>query len=467
MFTRIEDEDTICALSTAPGVGGIAVIRVSGSKAAQICQKICSFIPNQPESHRAYYGFCRGPNGSEIIDEVIATFFAEGRSFTGEETVEISCHGGPITTGNILAALNQCGARLARRGEFTYRAFMNGRLDLVQAESVLSLIESRSKPAAKVALRQLQGDLSAEISRIEDALTWILAHLEASIDFATEGIELVGNAELLRRSVSVKSQVDRLLGSYSTGRLIRDGIEIALVGRPNAGKSSLMNAFLQEERSIVTAHAGTTRDTVEGQLTVSGLPITFVDTAGIRDTENEIEKIGIERSLRAKGRADWVFHVIDPLEFGGTGLQVLGDGGPLVPGNHYFLINKADLVDKAGGFGSIFSELKAAGVSEERIFLVSAVTRQGFERLFAEIEKLVRDFDQDDSSMVTQVRHQELLNKIQSCLDAAVRLISSDASPEFVAFELREGVRAVHELLGKEFDEQVIDRIFKEFCLGK
>jgi tRNA modification GTPase len=318
-----------------------------------------------------------------------------------------------------------------------------------------------------VALRQLQGELSAEISRIEDALTWILAHLEASIDFATEGIELVGNEELLHRSVSVKSQVDRLLGSYTTGRLIRDGIEIALVGRPNAGKSSLMNAFLQEERSIVTAHAGTTRDTVEGQLTVSGLPITFVDTAGIRDTENEIEKIGIERSLRAKGRADWVFHVIDPLEFDGTGLQFLGDTGPLVPGNHYFLINKADLLEKAGGFDSIFSELKSVGVSEDRIFLVSAVTRQGFERLFAEIEKLVRDFDQNDSSMVTQVRHQELLNKIRSCLDAAVRLINSDASPEFVAFELREGVRAVHELLGKEFDEQVIDRIFKELCLGK
>jgi tRNA modification GTPase len=465
MLIRAGDEDTICALSTPPGVGGIAVIRVSGPKALALTRKLAGFVPEHPESHHIYYGIIQSVLSGDALDEVLVSFFAEGRSFTGEETTEISCHGGTVITATVLKELLGAGCRLATRGEFTYRAFMNGKLDLVQAESVLSLIESQSKQSAKVALRQLQGHLSTDFHRIEDDLVWILAHLEASIDFSTEGIDLLPSEQLLKRATALLDVVSRLIGSYAQGRLLREGIEVALIGRPNAGKSSLLNAFLGEERAIVTPHAGTTRDTVEGKLSIAGVPVTFIDTAGLRETENEIEKIGIERSRLAMDKADFIFSVIDlgsdhlMAEIG----ELARENGPKT----YFLLNKIDLKAAENQRKIAVSELKNLGIADDRVFAVSALNRTGLAEVEEILAKLVGSVDSETSNVVTQARHLELLQKIHSCLLTALRLIKEDSSPEFIAFELQESVRAIHELLGKEFDEQVIDRIFKEFCLGK
>jgi tRNA modification GTPase len=462
MFFKAGDDDTICALSTAPGVGGIAVIRVSGAKALDCTRRLCGFLPDQPESHRVYFGTIKNISGTESLDEVLVTFFADGRSFTGEETCEISCHGGTAITTSILKELVQAGCRTARRGEFTYRAFMNGRLDLVQAESVLGLIESQSRQSAKVALRQLKGHLSADFERIEDDLLWILAHLEASIDFSTEDIEVVSADSLISRVKGLVEFLSKMIGSYEQGRLLRDGLQVALVGRPNVGKSSLLNSLLKEDRAIVTPIAGTTRDTIEGQLSFHGVPVTFVDTAGLRETDNEVERIGIERSRQTMEKSDFVFYVLDLSEFGWS--EELAGFLSDAKENSFFVFNKIDL-DRDGTEVRRSRELLEA--ASARGFWVSAITREGISEIESMLEGRVAEVDAERSNVITQARHLELLVKIKSCLSRALDLIVENSSPEFIAFELQDAIRAIHELLGKEFHEQVIDRIFKEFCLGK
>lgn len=464
MFIRPEDEQTICAVSTPPGVGGIAVIRVSGTSAFEITRKVCGFLPSKPESHKVYYGICRTTHGEEV-DEVLVTYFAEGRSFTGEETTEVSCHGGTVVTASILKELVNAGARLAKPGEFTYRAFMSGRLDLVQAESVLGLIESQSKQSARVALRQLQGKLSVEFARVEDDLLWILAQLEANIDFSTEGLETIAKPQLLARGEKLAGHLKEMISSYQQGRLLREGLQIALVGKPNAGKSSLLNALLREEKAIVTEEAGTTRDLIEGKLSFAGVPVTFVDTAGLRETENRVEKIGIQRSQKAMAESDHIFFVLD--------LSVPSWREDLrefqaMPGSErgYFVFNKVDL-DRSGEWRSVSGAEVEKANAIERTLWVSAQTRSGFDELEGLLMSFAKVSDSESSNVITQARHLEQLQKIHSCLVRAIDLINRDSSPEFIAFELQEAVRAIHELLGKEFHEQVIDRIFKEFCLGK
>ena len=474
MLIRAGDEDTICALSTPAGVGGIAVIRVSGSLALELTRKLCGFLPTTPESHKIYLGICRSIDQSEALDQVLTAFFSNGKSFTGEETVEISCHGGPVVTAAILRELIKAGIRPAKRGEFTYRAFMNGRMDLVQAEAVLGLIESQTQHGAKIALRQLQGHLSDDFKKIEDDHLWILAHLEASIDFSTEDIEVVTLKALIDRTMNLLNHVEKLISSYSQGRIIREGLQIALIGRPNVGKSSLLNALLKEDRAIVTAQAGTTRDLIEGRVMFSGVPVTFVDTAGLRDSESEVEMIGIERSKSARDRSDFIFHVVD-LSSDNWEEDVSGSFADLAEKPNVFLIlNKTDL-DSNGRrrqlceakISEIWTEKGAKERVKHDVFWVSAVSRAGLSELEDRVGQLVGEIDAENSSVVTQARHLERLQKIQSCLLNAVRLMKENASPEFTAFELQESIRAIHELLGKEFDEQVIDRIFKEFCLGK
>ena len=439
------------------------MIRVSGDKAALFTRKLCSFLPTQPESHKIYYGILKSVSG-EAVDEVLVSFFAHGRSFTGEETTEISCHGGTVSVTSILKELLEAGCRMANAGEFTYRAFMNGKLDLVQAESVLGLIESQSKQSAKVALRQLQGHLSADFHRIEDDLVWILAMLEASIDFSTEDLEVVSSDELKDRARGLQAFIDKLIGSYKQGRILREGLQIALVGKPNAGKSSLLNALLKEERAIVTAEEGTTRDLVEGRLSMGGVPVTFVDTAGLRETQNEAERIGIERSRSAMKASDFVFVIID-LTAPSWEAQLTSFEHQDSPTTIY-LLNKADL-DRSGEAQKNSRNIAQKLGVLDRCYWVSAKTRQGLADVEARVTSLVQASSSESSNVVTQARHLEQLQKIHSCLEKALQLINRDSSPEFIAFELQEAIRAIHELLGKEFHEQVIDRIFKEFCLGK
>jgi len=262
------DSDCICGLSTPPGTGGIAVVRVSGTGTADKLRALCGFLPKVLESHRIYVGTLGSANGP--IDHVVVSFFAQGHSFTGQETLEISCHGGPQVYSQILEALVEIGCRMADRGEFSYRSFMNGNLDLIQAESILTLIESQSKKAAKQAYRQLKGELSKEVEQISEDLIWMLAQLEASIDFSTEDLEIVSSVTLVGLAKGLLRKVDRLIDSYRVGRNLVDGWRVGIIGRPNVGKSSLLNRVLNEPRAIVTPYAGTTRDGVEGRVQLGG-----------------------------------------------------------------------------------------------------------------------------------------------------------------------------------------------------
>ncbi len=442
------EADCICAISTPPGTGGISVIRVSGPKSFEISRRICSFLPSNPESHRIYYGFAE--YNSEKIDEVLVSCFGLGKSFTGEECTEISCHGSPVIAESIVQALLKVGARLARPGEFTCRAFFNGRIDLVQAESVLSLIESQSRQASRLALRQLEGELSHEYKKIEDAFVWVLAQIEVGIDFSTEGLEVVAYDKIFDRLEGAKGLVQKLLDSYESGRIVRDGLVVALIGKPNVGKSSLLNALIKEERAIVTDEPGTTRDLVSATLSLDGTRVELVDTAGIREATNKGEQLGIKKSLEMLRKADIILYV---LEAGESFKEEFGEARQ----TRAICYNKIDLQPE-------FEPSMKQGL---RQFKLSAKNGTGLADLKDWLTLEASSKTSETQLLVSQARHFELLSKIQVSLNSAVKLIQEELSAEFVAQELQIGIRAIHELLGITYDEQVIDRIFKEFCLGK
>lgn len=462
----IEGKDTICALSTPPGEGGVAVIRVCGDRASSLVRQMTTSLPQELESHRIYYVHLRRPSDHSLLDDVLVSFFKKGHSYTGDETIEISCHGGRMIPQLILNELMALGARPADRGEFTFRAFMSGRLDLVQAESVLEIIQSESTLAAKRATRNLKGELSKRFAEIEDRLVWSLAHIEAGIDFVEEGLETADDQTLMKELRSLQAQVEKLIQSYRHGRALKGGFPVAIVGLPNAGKSSLLNAILGEEKAIVTDVPGTTRDVVEGTKLIEGLLFHFFDTAGIRETEDKVEKIGINRAIESIKSAEvilWVHDVTLSLN-----LQELP---PDIRGNQssvYLLFNKVDSLSP-----NELSSVKSQRQSEARSLGLnngSFISVQAAENM-KEFENFLLDFAKSSSSSemvtVTQSRHMHLLEKISMGLVKALEQAENRSSPEFIAFELQESIRAIHEILGKEFHEQVIDRVFKEFCLGK
>ncbi len=459
------EAETIYAPITAPAVAGVGVIRVSGPQAVATTRKMCEFLPANIESHRVYYGFFKHPKTSITIDEVLVSYFAENKSFTGEETIEISCHGSLSIMNQILNLLGEYGCIAAERGEFTFRAFSNGRIDLVQAESVLSLVHSQSEAASRLAIRQLQGELSKEIQIIEDHITWTLANIEAGIDFTTEDIDVISYREMNTRVEKVVNSVANLVRTYQNTRPIVEGLRVVLVGRPNAGKSSLLNALLEHERAIVTDIPGTTRDLIEGILKLENGIVTLVDTAGLRETIEVVEGIGIRAAKNAANSADLVGYLFDSQQ-------------GLVAEDYEYIKNldaqrliligtKSDCMGEAKSTTVLINSVEPLISKPLHALVTSAKERAGIEKLKNIFNQTLQSTFIDDSAVLIQKRHYELLSLTAQKTTEAFKLLKENASLEFVALELQESLSHVHELLGKRYDDQVMDRVFKEFCIGK
>jgi tRNA modification GTPase len=455
----MHEQDTICAVSTSPGEGGIGIIRVSGRDAVLIASGI--FRPGAKSgpalgvSHVLRYGHVVDPATNELVDEVLVGVMRAPATYTREDVVEINCHGGMVPLWRTMELLVAAGARQAEAGEFTKRAFLNGRIDLAQAEAVMDIIRAKTDLALRAASEQLQGGLSAEISTLRDRLISIIASVEAEIDFP-EDVESVSGKKLEKDISLVLDGTNGLLSSASFGRILRDGFATAIVGRPNVGKSSLLNALLRQDRAIVTEVPGTTRDVLEEYVNVAGVPLRVLDTAGIRHSHDVVEQEGIRRSLAAMGSADIVLVVLD-------GSQPLTPEDRLVLDkvngkNAVAVINKSDLPQK----------LEAMGQPAARV-AVSCRTGAGLEDLRKSIADMVKKgtITSREHGWVVNQRHKTALEQTKESLQRALEAITSGLSPEFIAVDLRGALDSLGLIIGATYTEDILERIFNDFCIGK
>lgn len=455
-------DDTIAAVATAMGEGGIGIVRISGDKALSILEKVFCSVKNRPtENRKLTYGFVTDNFTGEKIDEVMAVYMKAPHSYTAEDVVEIQCHGSIVSLRKILALVLKNGARLAEPGEFTKRAFLNGRLDLSQAEAVIDLVRAKSDKTFDVALSQLEGSFSKKIKEIRSDLVDILVNITVNIDYPDEDIEVITYENLISGLGNVKAKVDSLLATADTGRILREGLNIAIIGKPNVGKSSLMNALLRETRAIVTEIPGTTRDTIEEALTIRNIPVKLTDTAGIRHTDDVIEKIGIEKSKESFNKADLVIFMVDnsrPLDDEDREIiEYIGDRKVLA------VINKTDLENRLD-----ISEIKRK--LPNGIFIETSMAREdGISRIEDEIENLVYGgkVKQNDSMMVTNVRHKALLEEASYALRDAASMAGAGEALEFLEIDVNRAYEALGEIIGEAVNEDIINEVFARFCLGK
>jgi tRNA modification GTPase len=456
-------EETIAAIATPEGKGGIGIIRVSGPQAEEICHAL--FRPKKGtgplETHRLYHGEIVSPETESVLDEVLAVIMKSPRSYTGEDTLEIHCHGGPLILRNVLEAVIRAGARPAGPGEFTKRAFLNNHLDLSQAEAVMELIEAKTARGLELALSHLRGDLSAKTHSLRASLIEILAHLEASIDFGEDDAEPLNTKELMEKISHVIDDIQNILSTYSEGKIHREGITAVITGKPNVGKSSLLNRLLGEKRVIVTTTPGTTRDFIEETVFIKGLPVKFVDTAGIRASSEEIESEGIALVWEKAEAADVVIILLD----GSAALTK--EDREIIDRNRgrtiALLVNKSDLPQK------ITTESLREAIPETEPLLISAKYGEGILEMKEKIHSLVVHEREGESPdiIVTDLRHKRALEgALANCL-AAGDGISGGFSPEFPSLEIREALDHLGEILGETTNEEVLDRIFSSFCIGK
>lgn len=437
----------------------MALVRLSGPDAERIGKEVLVRKDPDWESHRLYYGRVRDPDRGAVVDEVMFAFLRQPRSYTGEDTVEIHCHGGPYVVRQVLGLVLAHGARHAEPGEFTKRAFLNGRLDLTQAEAVLDLIRSRTDKAAGVALGQMEGGLSQEVRALREQLVDTLVQVEAAIDFPEEEIELLQQAALAGKVAGVVDRISALIDSYEWGRLIREGVRVCIVGRPNVGKSSLMNALLGVDRAIVTATPGTTRDFIEETVSLDGLPVVLWDTAGIRGGTEGVEQIGIDVTLKRLEESEGCLLVLDgsaPLTHEDTEvMQRVGDRQGLV------VVNKSDLGQR----------LTPADASETLPHMkqvrVSALTNQGLDELRAALRDCFLDSSKESEIVVTNVRHKAALERARSSLSEVQRAMGQGMPPDIVAVDLQEARDNLEEIIGAVTNDDVLERIFSQFCIGK
>jgi len=456
------ESDTIAAISTPLGEGGIGIIRLSGSEAISIVSKIFHSLRginlSDVKTHTIHYGFIIDPATGEKIDEVLVTVMRAPHTYTREDVVEINCHAGFITLKRVLDLVIEYGARLAEPGEFTKRAFLRGRIDLSQAESVIDLIRAKTEQAQKIALEHLSGRLSQKINELRDSLMKVCAHVEAYIDFPEEEIDGMTAEEIIGEISRIKNEIKYLIDGYEEGKIYREGLTTAIVGKPNVGKSSLLNALLMKDRAIVTEIPGTTRDIIEEYVNIKGMPLKIVDTAGIRQAHDLVEAEGIKRTLRAVEVAELVLLVLDssrPINSLDEEIINRISGKKVI-----VVVNKKDIKNK---------EFQLPESLEDKPMVeISALTGEGIEELKELIfNTTITGRYVQEGLVVTKLRHKQALDKALDALNNAINSFKENEPLEITAMFLREGLSFLGQIVGAVTTEEILDLIFSEFCIGK
>jgi len=469
-------EDTIVAVSTATGAGAIGIVRMSGPAAVGIAEMV--FRPGhgvalrRDETHRLLYGHIFDPRDDHDVDEVLLAVMRAPHSYTREDIVEVQCHGGVAAQRAVLRLLMQLGARLAEPGEFTKRAFLNGRIDLAQAESVASIVAARSSGALRASVRQLEGGLSERLQSVRRSLLGVLAQIEATVDFSDEDVDPVDWKGLGTILSGVRGDLERLLRTAFVGRALEQGARTAIVGKPNVGKSSLLNALLMRERAIVSDIPGTTRDTVEELMEIGGIPIHLVDTAGMRTGGDDIERLGVERSVRAMEQADLVLAVIDISKRWDDSDRRLILG--LDPARSIVVCNKVDLAKDGAGRVKALAEFLDGGQpgSEGRLWqmsAVSALTGEGLEDLRASIQRVISGGEgiHLEEPVLASERQRGLVGEAFDRAGFALEAASRGSDEELICEDIREAIQALGRITGEDLTQDLLDEIFSRFCLGK
>ncbi|GIW48550.1 MAG: tRNA modification GTPase MnmE [Caloramator sp.] len=457
-------EDTIAAISTPVGEGGIGIVRMSGKDSLSILEKIFKSYKGKNvkdmKSYTMMYGFIIDPNTDEKVDEVIISYMKAPNTYTREDIVEINCHGGVVAVKRILSLVLKNGARLAEPGEFTKRAFLNGRIDLSQAEAVIDLIRAKTSESMHIALEQSQGKLSKRIKDIMNRLLGILAHIEASVDFPEDDIENVVSSKIINDSNEIIKELEHLIKNAETGKILREGLNTSIVGKPNVGKSSLLNALLEEKRAIVTDIPGTTRDVIEEYINIRGIPVKIIDTAGIRETQDIVEKIGVEKSKEYIEKSDLILFMIDssrPLD--DEDLEII----ELIKNKKVIVvINKIDLPMELN------LDIIKSNFNEENIVFASINTEKGVEDIKQKIEDFVFSGEVKSKDIfVTNVRHKDILFKAKESILKGIETIELGLPLDIASVEYKDAYLKLGEITGDTAAEDIIDRIFSDFCIGK
>ena len=458
--------NTIAAIATATGAGGIGIIRMSGDKCFEILKKI--FIPkdknidlDKVKGYTIKYGYIINPKNNEKIDEVLVSFFRSPKSYTTENMCEINSHGGTIVERKILEQCLLNGADLAQPGEFTKRAFLNGRIDLSQAESVIDIINAKSDNEATASFSQLQGRLSKEIGDIRDKLLDVMSDIEASIDYPEYDIEETTNEKAMKMLNEVKEKLIILEKSFENGKILKEGVKTVIVGKPNAGKSSLLNTILDEDRAIVSDYAGTTRDTIEEFINIDGVPLNIIDTAGIRDTSDQIEKIGVEKAINLIKDSDLVIAIFDiSKKLDEEDFKILD----LIKNKKsIILLNKCDLSQKNDETILYMSNLN------KTVIKTSMTTKNGIDELYKTISNMFKnnEVDFNDGIIITNIRHRNQIHKAIEIITGTTSRREQNLPIDIIAIEIKNVLEELGEITGDNVSEDIINKIFSKFCLGK
>lgn len=456
---------TIAAISTAPAIGGIGIVRMSGKDCFEVLEKI--FKPKNPETienidgYRIKYGTIVNPETNRIVDEVLVSYFKCPKSYTAENMCEINSHGGIVVLREILELCLKNGAELAKPGEFTERAFLNGRIDLTQAEAIIDIINAKSTREAQESANQLEGYLSRKINEIREKIMDIMVNIEANIDYPEYDVEEVSNKDAENKLKEIENELIKLSKTFENGKILKEGVKIAIIGSPNAGKSSLLNSMLKEERAIVTDIAGTTRDIIEEQISIEGIPFKVIDTAGIRDAKDKIEQIGIEKSKKAANEADVILAVFDSsVPLNDEDREILN---LLKHKKSIIVLNKTDLKQ------IVNNECKEIQDVNTEVINISLKNNEGLERIYESLVKMfnLNQINLDNELTITNIRHQELINKAIESTRMALNDLNNSMPIDIISINIKEILEHLGEITGDNVSEDIIKNIFAKFCLGK